>query len=280
MTDHRIRAVGLRGFEVYLRENEKSGATLEKYMRDIRRFAVFVRGGAVDKAAVMEYKAELAKTYALTSANSMLAALNAFFRYAGWFDCCVKQFKIQREAFCAEEKELTRAEYAALVRAAEAKNNERLSLLIQTVCGTGIRVSELCYITAEAVKRGEATVSCKGKTRRIFIVAALRKKLLRYAREQGITGGMIFVTKSGRPMNRTNIWAEMKRLCGSAGVSPKKVFPHNLRHLFARTFYGMEKDIVKLADILGHSNVNTTRIYTVTSGSEHRRKLEKMKLIL
>ncbi len=280
MNEHRICTAFLRDFESYLRENEKSGATLEKYMRDMRSFASFAGEAAVDKALVLDYKAELAKNYALTSANSMLAALNAFFRFIGWFECCVKQFKIQREAFCTEEKELTKAEYSALVRAAEMKNNERLSLLLQTVCGTGIRVSELCCITAEAVRRGEATVSCKGKTRRIFIVSALRKKLLRYAKERGISSGMIFITKNGKRMNRTNIWAEMKRLCGDAGVSPKKVFPHNLRHLFARTFYGMEKDIAKLADILGHSNINTTRIYIVSSGAEHRRKMEKMKLIL
>lgn len=280
MTEHRICTAKLRHFEAYLRENEKSVATLEKYMRDIRRFAAYIMDAAVDKSTVLEYKTVLAKTYALTSVNSILAALNSFFRFEGWFDCCVKQYKIQREVFCAEEKELTRAEYIALVRAAEEKNNERLSLLIQTVCGTGIRVSELQYITAEALKRGEATVTCKGKTRRIFIVSALRKKLLRYAKSHGITNGMIFVTKSGKPMNRTNIWAEMKRLCKDAGVSAKKVFPHNLRHLFARTFYTMEKDIAKLADILGHSNINTTRIYTLSSGAEHRRKLEKMRLIL
>lgn len=280
MTERRMYTAQLRDFEANMRENEKSGATLEKYMRDLRRFMAYAGGRRVDKALVLSYKASLAASYALTSANSMLAALNAFFRFVGWYDCCVKQFKIQREAFCAEEKELTRAEYAALVRTAEEKNNERLSLLLQTVCGTGIRVSELCCITAEAVRKGEADVSCKGKTRRIFIVPALRKKLLRYAKERGITSGMIFVTKSGKPMNRTNIWTEMKRLCKDAGVSPKKVFPHNLRHLFARTFYGMERDIAKLADILGHSNINTTRIYTVSSGTEHRRKMEKMRLIL
>lgn len=280
MKERRMRGEYVRAFEASLRENEKSGATLEKYMRDLRKFTAYAGEKGVDKALVLSYKASLAASYALSSANSMLAALNAFFRFAGWYECCVKQFKIQREAFCSEEKELTREEYTALVRTAERKNNERLSLLIQTVCGTGIRVSELCCITVESVRMGEADVSCKGKTRRIFIVSALRKKLLRYAKERGITSGMIFVTKSGKPMNRTNIWSEMKRLCKDAGVSPKKVFPHNLRHLFARTFYGMERDIAKLADILGHSNINTTRIYTVSSGAEHRRKMEKMRLIL
>ena len=270
----------LRNFENSMYENEKSKATVEKYLRDLRYFADFANDRSIDKGLTLEYKAELGRTYALTSANSMLAALNAFLRFAGWHDCQVKQFKIQKKAFCTEEKELSKAEYLALVRAAESKRNERLSLLIQTICGTGIRVSEVEYITVEAVHRGEAVVSCKGKTRRVFIVSALRKKLLQYAKEQGIISGMIFVTKNGKALNRSNIWAEMKRLCKDAGVSPDKVFPHNLRHLFARTFYGIEKDIAKLADILGHSNINTTRIYIISTGAEHRRKMENMRLII
>jgi len=280
VSKHIITSTILCNFKKHLHENEKSRATIEKYLRDIGKFAVYAGNAAVDKDTVLDYKAALAREYALASANSMLAALNAFFRFAEWYDCCVKQFKLQREAFCPEEKELTRDEYVALIRAADNKNNKRLSLLLQTICGTGIRVSELCFITADAVRKGEAVVSCKGKTRRILIVSALRKKLLSYAKERGISRGMIFVTKNGNPMSRTNIWTEMKRLCEAAGVSPKKVFPHNLRHLFARTFYKMEKDIVKLADILGHSNINTTRIYTVSTGTEHRRKMEKMRLIL
>ena len=270
----------LRNFENSMYENEKSKATVEKYLRDLRYFANFTNGRPIDKGLTLEYKAELGRNYALTSANSMLAALNAFLRFAGWHDCQVKQFTIQKKAFCTEEKELSKAEYLALVRAAESKRNERLSLLIQTICGTGIRVSEVEYITVEAVHRGEAVVSCKGKTRRVFIVSALRKKLLQYAKEQGIISGMIFVTKNGKALNRSNIWAEMKRLCKDAGVSPDKVFPHNLRHLFARTFYGIEKDIAKLADILGHSNINTTRIYIISTGAEHRRKMENMRLII
>ncbi len=270
----------LKHFEERMYEDEKSQATVEKYLRDLRCFAAFAHDCTIDKALVLAYKAELGRSYALTSANSMLAALNAFLRFAGWLDCCVRQFKIQKKAFCSEEKELNRGEYMALVRAAERNKNDRLSLLLQTICGTGIRVSEVAYITVEAVQKGEAVVCCKGKTRRVFIVSALRRKLLQYVKAQDIKGGMIFVTKSGKAMNRSNIWAEMKRLCKEACVSPNKVFPHNLRHLFARTFYGIEKDIARLADILGHSNINTTRIYIISTGAEHRRKMENMRLII
>ncbi len=267
-------------FKNYLIENEKATATIEKYMRDIGKFTEYVADKSFDKTLILEYKIYLEQTYAIRSANSMLAALNAFFRFLGWYDLCVKQFKIQKDAYCSEDKELTKEEYTALVRTAEQKKNERLSLVVQTICGTGIRVSELQSITVEAVRRSEAIVSCKGKTRKIFIVKALQKKLIRYANEQGITSGILFVTKSGKPLNRSNIWREMKELCKQAGVSPQKVFPHNLRHLFARTFYGIEKDIAKLADILGHSNINTTRIYIITTGAEHQRRMENMRLII
>ena len=227
---------------------------------------------------MLAYKAQLGSTYAVSGANSMLAAINAFFRFCGWHELCVKPFKVQRQAFCPEEKELTRAEYQRLLEAAE--RDERLSLVIQTICGTGIRVSELQYITIEALQKGEAAVSCKGKTRRTFIVAALRKKLIRYARRRGITSGAVFLTKNGRPLSRTAVWRGMKALCAAAAVDPRKVFPHNLRHLFARTFYSLEKDIAKLADILGHASIDTTRIYIVTTGAEHRRKMEHMKLVV
>lgn len=275
ITDKAINA-----FEKYLIENEKAQATREKYKRDLRFFAEYAADRALDKPLVLDYKASLEQTYAIRSANSMLAALNSFLRFMGWYELCVKQFKIQKDAYCSEEKELTKAEYAALVKAAEQKKNERISLVVQTICGTGIRVSELQSITVEAARKGEAVVSCKGKTRKIFIVSALRKKLLRYAAEQKITSGKIFITKRGKPLDRSNIWREMKNLCEESGVSPQKVFPHNLRHLFARTFYGIEKDIAKLADILGHSNINTTRVYIITTGAEHRRRMENMRLII
>ena len=267
-------------FELELRNDEKSKLTIEKYLRDVRRFIAFLSGKLIDKGLVLAYKAELEKEYAVASANSMIASINAFFRFAGWLDLCVKQFKVQRKTFCNEEKELTKAEYIRLCKTAEEQKNERLDLILQTICGTGIRVSELQFITVEAVERGETVVSCKNKTRTVFIVRELQKKLLSYCRRHGITSGQIFVTKTGKPLSRTNIWREMKNLCKEAGVNPNKVFPHNLRHLFARVFYGIEKDIAKLADILGHSSINTTRIYIITTGTEHRRKMENMRLII
>jgi site-specific recombinase XerD len=270
----------MKEFSLYLVNEERSEATVEKYLRDVRTFAAFAGDGEITKQTVMEYKAKIGGGYAISSANSMLAALNCFLRFCGWLDLCVKQFRVQREAFCSEEKELTREEYVRLLEAARAKHNERLNLIIQTICGTGIRVSELRYITVEALQRGEATVSCKGKNRRIFIVAELKKRLLRYVKEKKLRTGAVFVTRAGAPVSRHWIWKEMKALCEAARVSPGKVFPHNLRHLFARTFYGIEKDIAKLADLLGHASINTTRIYIVTSGAEHKRKMEHMRLIL
>lgn len=275
-----VRKMQLQAYERYLCEDEKSRTTVEKYLRDIRAFFAFTGDSEVDRSAVLAYKEGLLDTYAVTSANSMLAALNAFFRFCGRLDLCVKQYKVQKKVFLPAERELTQGEYRRLVRTAEQKKNERLSLVIQTICGTGIRVSELSYITVEAARRGEVIVSCKGKTRTVFIVSALQRKLLRYAKENGITSGVLFRTANGKPLNRSNVWREMKSLCSEAGVSSRKVFPHNLRHLFARTFYGIEKDIAKLADILGHSSINTTRIYIITTGEEHRRKMENMRLII
>lgn len=276
----RITQADISAFEKYLCEDEKSEKTIEKYGRDLRAFADYVGNGAVGKSDVLSYKEMLKSRYAVASANSMLAALNAFFKFMGWYDLCVKQLKQQRKLFCASEKELTRAEYNRLVNAAKAKRNTRLALIIQTICATGIRVSELAYITVESVKDGQAVVSCKGKLRTVILVNALQKKLLCYAKELGIRSGAIFVTESGKLVNRSNVWREMKALCREANVAPEKVFPHNLRHLFARTFYGIEKDIAKLADILGHSSINTTRIYMISSGKEHRRRMEQLRLIL
>ncbi len=268
-------------FSTYLRSEEKSENTIAKYLRDVRAFAAYQNGAEVTKETVIAYKSKLlSESYAVRSINSMLASLNNLFVFLGWSDCRVKSIKLQRQIYCSEEKELTKAEYMRLVNTAKQKGNERLNLILQTICGTGIRVSELQYITVEAVRSGEAVVSLKGKTRSVFIVKELQKKLLRYAAEQGITSGAIFITRTGRSMSRTNIWREMKGLCEQAGVNPQKVFPHNLRHLFARVFYGIEKDIAKLADILGHSSINTTRIYIVSTGNEHRRRMENMRLIL
>ncbi len=268
-------------FASYLMENEKSPATVEKYMRDASAFAAFLGNRELSREFVLAYKQYIIdKGYAARSVNSMIASVNAFLEFLGRPECKVKSLKIQRQVFCPEEKELTRAEYQRLVDAANRKGNERLALVIQTICGTGIRVSELRFITVEAANKGEATVSCKGKTRTVFLVKELRKKLHRYCTEQKIKTGCIFITKTGRPMDRTTVWREMKNLCRQARVSPSKVFPHNLRHLFARTFYGVEKDIAKLADILGHSSIDTTRIYIISTGTEHRRKMERMRLVI
>lgn len=280
MNKRKIEHGMLKDFENYLRDEERSKATVEKYMRDVRRFAEFIGNSETDKQRIMEYKSSLGKSYAVASANSMIAALNTFLRFLGWHDLCVKQFRMQRKIYCPEEKELTRAEYIRLLDAANKKNNKRLELIIQSICGTGIRVSELQYITVESLRNGEAVVNCKGKNRLIFIVPELKKKLLRYVKEQKITSGAVFITRNGKPISRSNLWREMKALCEQAKVSPGKVFPHNLRHLFARTFYGIEKDIAKLADILGHASINTTRIYIVTTGAEHKRKMEHMRLII
>ncbi len=276
-----LTSEAIQNFKKYLREEEKSENTIEKYMRDVWVFTTYMNGAEITKESVIAYKSNLiSENYAVRSINSMLASLNSLFVFLGWMDCRVKSIKLQRQIYCPEKKELTKAEYMRLVNTAKQKGNERLNLILQTICGTGIRVSELQYITMEAVKRGEAVVSLKGKTRSVFLVKELQKKLLRYAAEQGIKSGLIFITRTGKPLSRTNIWREMKSLCESAGVNPQKVFPHNLRHLFARVFYSIEKDIAKLADILGHSSINTTRIYIISTGIEHRKRMENMRLIL
>ncbi len=275
-----VSTAQIAAFKALLVSEEKSAATTEKYIRDVKAFAEYMQNNEITKESVLAYKKHIQQNYAVRSVNSMIASINGFFSFLCWYDLKVKALKIQRQVFCTEEKELTKPEYLRLCRAADEKRNERLKLILQTICGTGIRVSELRYITVEAAKQGEAVVNCKAKTRVIFIVKELRKKLLRYAAEQNIKTGMIFITKAGKPINRTNIWREMKSLCESANVNPQKVFPHNLRHLFARVFYGIEKDIAKLADILGHSSINTTRIYIISTGTEHRRHMENMHLIL
>lgn len=276
-----LTSEAIQNFKKYLKEEEKSKNTIEKYMRDVWEFTTYMNGAEITKESVIAYKDKLiSKNYAVRSINSMLASLNSLFSFLNWMDCRVKSIKLQRQVYCPEEKELTKAEYMRLVNTAKQKGNERLNLILQTICGTGIRVSELQYITVEAVKSGETVVSLKGKTRSVFIVKELQKKLLRYAAVQGIKSGLIFITRTGKPLSRTNIWREMKSLCESAGVNPQKVFPHNLRHLFARVFYSIEKDIAKLADILGHSSINTTRIYIISTGVEHRKRMENMRLII
>ena len=260
-------------FSQYLKREEKSTATLEKYQRDVRRSLSFLAERPIRKEETVAFKKHLVEHYAPASVNSMLAALNCFLRYCGLRDCCVKPLKIQRQIFCRGEKELNKEEYQRLVKAAQGT---QLFYLLQTICGTGIRVSELRHITVEAVALGKAVVNCKNKTRVIFIPAPLQKVLSEYITKTGLKTGPVFVGKNKKPLNRSYIWRLMKGLCNRAGVARDKVFPHNLRHLFARTFYAMEKDIMRLADLLGHSSVDTTRIYTMETGGKHLFQLERV----
>lgn len=269
----------IKEFAEYLYSEEKSAATQEKYLRDVQSFYVHTSGNDITKELVVVWKKQLVdQGYAVRSVNSMLASVNSLLDFLGLSDCKVKNIRTQRQTYCAEDRELTKADYLRLLEA--SKKNEQLNLVIQTICGTGIRVSELRYFTVEAIRYGEVTVDCKNKTRTILVPGKLKNILLNYAKRRSIVSGAIFVTRTGKPLNRSNVWFAMKKLCETAGVMSSKVFPHNLRKLFARTFYGIEKDIAKLADILGHSSINTTRIYIMTTGTEHRRKIERLGLIV
>ena len=267
----------LSAFHQHLRDSERASATIEKYLRDVTAFSLYIGDSAITKESLIDYKQHLQDSYAPASVNSMLSALNHFFTWCGW-ELHVRALKIQHKLFRDEEKELSKEEYLRLLDAAWNKS-ERLWLLIQTIGSTGIRVSELQYITVEAAKKGRTDIQCKGKTRTILLPLDLRKELIRYAKLHGIKNGPIFLTKTGRVMNRSNIWRALKSLCEAAGVLASKVFPHNLRHLFATTFYEAAKDIARLADVLGHSSINTTRIYITTSGQTHSRIIEGLGLI-
>lgn len=258
---------------------EKASATVNKYLHDVGEFKRWLGEGVLCKAAVLSYKAYLCERYAPASVNAALSSLNSFFKYMDWYDLCVKNLKIQRQIFVSACKELTKAEYERLLQTAKQKKNERLYLLMQTICSTGIRVSEVRYITVEAIGRGIAEVNCKGKRRKVFLPKRLCQLLRVYCKERKIKRGCVFITKNGNPLDRSNIWSDMKKLCQTADVSEGKVFPHKLRHLFARTYYELQKDIVRLSDILGHSSVNTTRVYTVETGEIHRRQIEKLGLL-
>ena len=271
----------LEVFKQHLIDEERAAATIEKYMRDVQAF--FTRlpeGTEVSKETVLEYKRKLSERYKSSSANSMLVALNRFFGFCGRRDLQVRLFKVQRVSFRERSREMSIEEYKRLVRAAREKKDERLSLLIQTLCSTGIRVSEHRCITVEALQDGSICIAGKGKERAVFLPKKLQKQLKTYCKNRKITTGPVFITKSGNLLNRCNIWAEMKALCKNAGINPQKVFPHNLRHLFALTYYRLEKDIVRLADLLGHANIETTRIYTATTEEECLRSLTRMKLLL
>ncbi len=269
----------IKNFRNYLISEEKSDSTLEKYIRDIYAFFAWLGGRWIDKQTVLEYKAYLVQKYKPASVNSILSSLNSFFAYNKWYDYRVKTLKIQKQIFASQARELAKSEYERLLNAAKMKKNQRLYLLMQTICSTGIRVSELCYITVAAVSTGVAHINCKGKLRQVFLPKTLCKVLAEYIREQKIISGAVFVSRTGKPLDRSNIWSDMKKLCQYAGVAKEKVFPHNLRHLFARTYYSLQKDIVRLADILGHSNVNTTRIYTMETGEVHKKQIEKLGLL-
>ena len=275
-----ISAESFLVFQNALINAEHSPATIQKYLRDISAFSAFVGDRPLDKALVIEYKRALVDKYAPTSVNSMLAAVNRFLKVIDRYDCTVKTLRIQRQVFRSRKKELSREEYFRLLEAAERKRVPWLSMLMQTICSTGIRVSELRFITVEAAKNGTATVSLKGKSRTVLIPSALCRQLIKYAKSRGIFSGCIFITRTGKALDRSNILHAMKALCEEAGVERQKVFPHNLRHLFACLYYKASRDISRLADLLGHSNINTTRIYVSVNGSEQKRQLERLGLVI
>lgn len=270
----------LEGFRKYLVRAEKSSATVEKYTREARRFAYWLERREADGETARLYREELVQERSAAGVNGAVAALNGLFDFMGRPECRLRAVRVQRKIFRDEGRELTEREYRRLLAAARGRKSERLLLVMEAICATGIRVSELRSFTVEAVRAGRAEVVNKGKCRVVFLPGKLRKELLRYAKARGVSTGPVFVTRSGRPLDRSNIWSDMKGLCREAGVEKSKVFPHNLRHLFARTFYGLEKDIVRLADLLGHSSINTTRIYTMETGETHRRQLERMRLVI
>lgn len=270
----------LKAFRHHLICEERSAHTVEKYMRDATAFYTFVGPDrAVEKELVIAYKRRLTERYQASSVNSMLVAVNGLLDFMGLAECRVRLLRVQREVYRKPERELSKPEYDRLLAAARAKKNERLYLLMQTLCSTGLRVSEHQFVTVEALRRGEARVRNKGKERVVFLPKELTRLLLGYCRRAGVSRGAVFVTRGGRPLDRSNIWAAMKKLCQDAHVEPKKVYPHNLRHLFALTYYRLQKDVMRLADILGHSSVETTRVYTATSGAEQKRLLSRLGLV-
>ena len=280
MEDRMITREALGKFTLMLRERERSPGTIEKYLRDIRAFAAWLGGAEVTRERAAAWRDDLlGRGYAPATVNSMVAAANQFFAFQGWEDCKIKALRLQRKLFRDDRRELTREEYERLLTAAHSLGRERLALLLETICSTGIRVSEVKYITVEAARAGKAEIALKGKLRTILLPGKLCRKLKKYARAQKTASGEIFLTRSGKSLSRRQIWAEMKRLCKTAGVAPSKVFPHNLRHLFARTFYRVCRDVAKLADVLGHSSIETTRIYLISTGAEHACTLERMGLV-
>ena len=280
MEGHQLTAGMVAAYDHHLHAEERARGTLEKYLRDIRRFEAWLGGRAVTKELAAAWKEQLlARQYAPSTVNGILAALNGLFRFFGWDECRVKPLKRQQSVFRPGERELTKAEYLRLLDTARRAGNERLYLVMETLCSTGMRVSELRFVTVEALEKGFALVDCKGKRRTVLLTKRLRRALAQYCRRHGIRSRAVFVTRTGKPLDRSNIWREMRSLCSQAGVDASKVFPHNLRHLFAVSFYNMEKDIAKLADLLGHASIETTRIYIMESSVEHARRLERLGLV-
>lgn len=279
MEPRKITEETLAAFARQLGGEERSPATLEKYLREVRQFAAFLGGREVTRELAAAWREELSARQSPATVNGKLTALDRLLAFLGWEDCRVKHLRVQRQLFRDSARELSREEYARLVETARRLGRGRLSLLMETICATGIRVSEVRYITAEAVREGRTEIALKGKIRTILLPGKLCRKLEKYARQKKITSGELFLTRSGRPMSRKQIWAEMKGVCRAAGVAPSKVFPHNLRHLFARCFYRVSRDVAKLADVLGHSSIETTRIYLISTGAEHARTLDQLRLI-
>lgn len=279
MEPRKITEETLAAFARQLGEEERSPATLEKYLREVRQFAAFLGGREVTRELAAAWREELSARQSPATVNGKLTALDRLLASLGWEDCRVKHLRVQRQLFRDSARELSREEYARLVETARRLGRGRLSLLMETICVTGIRVSEVRYITTEAVREGRTEIALKGKIRTILLPGKLCRKLEKYARQKKITSGELFLTRSGRPMSRKQIWAEMKGVCRAAGVAPSKVFPHNLRHLFARCFYRVSRDVAKLADVLGHSSIETTRIYLISTGAEHARTLDQLRLI-
>ena len=279
MEPRKITEETLAAFARQLGEEERSPATLEKYLREVRQFAAFLGGREVTRERAAAWREELSARQSPATVNGKLTALDRLLAFLGWEDCRVKHLRVQRQLFRDSARELSREEYARLVETARRLGRGRLSLLMETICATGIRVSEVRYITTEAVREGRTEIALKGKIRTILLPGKLCRKLEKYARQKKITSGELFLTRSGRPMSRKQIWAEMKGVCRAAGVAPSKVFPHNLRHLFARCFYRVSRDVAKLADVLGHSSIETTRIYLISTGAEHARTLDQLRLI-
>ena len=280
MTEKTITPDQILAFARQLRLEERSAGTADNYLRHVRAFAAWLSCRPVSREETARWKEHLmAAGYCPATVNAMVAALNCFLRFLGWEECRTKALRLQRRLFREEGRELTQAEYCRLASAARAEGRERLALLMEAICSTGIRVSEVRCLTVEAVRAGRAEIALKGKIRTILIPGKLRRRLLSYAKRNKTASGEIFLTRSGKSLSRKQIWAEMKALCQRAGVSPGKVFPHNLRHLFARAFYRSCRDLARLAEILGHSCVETTRLYLVSTGEEHVRALERLGLI-